>query len=156
MPVDGNGVPTPILVTEFSEHSAMFSPDGRWIVYVSDESGREEIYVRPYPGPGGKYAVSTEGGREPVWSSGGREIFYRNGDKMMVVPVQTNPDFSAGTPKVLFEEPYAMWFGGGNNYDVTPDGQRLLMIRRDTESAPRQINVVLNWHEELKRLVPTN
>jgi serine/threonine-protein kinase len=154
LPMDGDAVPKLILGTEFNEHSAMFSPDGRWLVYISDESGREEVYVRPYPGPEAKQIVSTEGGREPVWSADGGEIFYRSGDKVLAVDVQTDPDFTAGTPRVLFEEPYAMWYGGGNNYDVTPDGRRFLMIKTDLESAPRQIHVVLNWFEELKRLVP--
>jgi serine/threonine-protein kinase len=154
--LDEGGKPTPILATEFNEHSPMFSPDGGWLAYVSDESGREEVYVRPYLGPGAKHPVSSEGGREPAWSADGHELFYRNGDKMMVVTVATEPDFTAGTPRVLFEGPYAMGSGGGNNYDVTPDGQRFLMIRRDFGPAPTQINVVLNWAEELKRLVPTN
>jgi serine/threonine-protein kinase len=156
MKIDGDAAPTPILVTEFNEHSPMFSPDGRWLAYVSDESGREEVYVRPYPGPGAKHAVSTEGGREPAWSPDGRELFYRSGNKMIVAPVETAPDFTAGTPRVLFEGPYIMYLGGGNNYDVTADGRRFLMIRRELGPAPTQINVVLNWTEELKRLVPTN
>jgi serine/threonine-protein kinase len=156
MPLDGSAEPTPILVTEFNEHSPMFSPDGDWLAYVSDESGREEVYVRPYPGPGAKHPVSSEGGREPVWSADGQELFYRNGDKMMVVAVETEPDFNAGRPRVLFEGSYAMGSGGGYNYDVTPDGRRFLMVRRQLGPAPRQINVVLNWAEELKRLVPVN
>jgi serine/threonine protein kinase/Tol biopolymer transport system component len=154
--LDGQGEPTPVLVTEFNEHSPMFSPDGRWLAYVSDESGREEIYLRPFSGPGAKHPVSTEGGREPVWSADGSELFYRSGDKVMAVAVETEPDLTTGTPRVLFEGPYVMYLGGGNNYDVSPDGRRFLMIRRELGPAPRQINVVLNWAEELKRLVPTN
>jgi serine/threonine-protein kinase len=155
MQIDGDSTPTPILATEFNEHSPMFSPDGRWLAYVSDESGREEVYVRALSGSGAKHPISMEGGREPVWSADGRELFYRNGDKMMVVAVQTEPDFNTGTARVLFEGRYAMGSGGGNNYDVTPDGRRFLMVRSDVESAPNQINVILNWAEELKRLAPT-
>jgi serine/threonine-protein kinase len=154
--LDGQGAPRPILVTEFNEHSPTFSPDGRWLAYVSDESGREEIYLRPFPGPGAKYPVSRTGGREPVWSAHESELFYRSGDKVMSVAVETVPDLTTGTPRVLFEGPYIMYLGGGNNYDVSPDGSRFLMIRSELGQAPRQINVVLNWFEELKRLVPTN
>jgi Tol biopolymer transport system component len=142
--LDGQGEPTPVLVTEFNEHSPMFSPDGRWLAYVSDESGREEIYLRPFSGPGAKHPVSTEGGREPVWSADGSELFYRSGDKVMAVAVETEPDLTSGTPRVLFEGPYVIYLGGGTNYDVSPDGRRFLMIRRELGPAPRQINVVLN------------
>ena len=91
------------LRTPFNESVPKFSPDGRWLAYVSDESGRYEIYVQPYPGPGGKLQISTEGGTEPVWNRSGRELFYRNGDKMMAVDIATQPDFAAGKPRMLFE-----------------------------------------------------
>ncbi len=135
-----------------------FSPDGRWFAYVSDESGRKEIYVRPYPGPGGKWQISTDGGSEPQWNHNGRELFYRNGDKMMAVDITAQASFAAGKPRQLFEGHYLT--GGGYaraNYDVSPDGQRFLMLRpvEGEQAAPTQINVVLNWTEELKRLVPT-
>jgi eukaryotic-like serine/threonine-protein kinase len=80
-----------------------FSPDGHWIAYDSRESGRDEIYVRPYPGPGGKWQVSTDGGTEVVWNRNGRELFYRSGTKMMAVEVNTVPTFSAGKPTQLFD-----------------------------------------------------
>src|ERR1700680_3416186 len=95
----------PFLRTSFNEGDARFSPDGRWLTYISDESGRNEIYVQPYPGPGGKWQISTEGGTEPVWARNG-EIFYRNGNKMMAVDTNTRPTFSAGKPKVFFEGAY--------------------------------------------------
>ena len=123
---------------------------------MSDESGRLEVYVQPYPGPGGKWQISTEGGVQPVWARSGRELFYRNGDRMMVVDIGTEPTFSPGRPSVLFEGqfvslPYTA------NYDVAPDGQRFLMIQPIAqEGASSQINVVLNWFEELKQRVPTN
>ena len=133
-----------------------FSPDGRYIAYASDESGRSEIYVRPYPGPGGKWQVSADGGGEPVWSSAGRELFYRNGNKMMVVDVTTQGAFSAGKPKKLFEGPYVPSPRSFPDYDVAPDGQHFLMLKPSEQSqAAGQINVVLNWFEDLKQKVPT-
>jgi serine/threonine-protein kinase len=147
----------PFLRTPFTEGAPSFSPDGRWLAYVSDESGRPEIYVQPYPGPGGKWQISTEGGLEPVWNRNGRELFYRSANKMIAVRVTTEPSFSAGNPTVLFEGDYqASQFPlTGIAYDVSPDGQRFLMVR-DTAPSPAvtQINVVLNWFEELKRRVP--
>ena len=108
----------PFLRTPFTEGAPEFSPDGRWIAYVSDESGRPEIFVQPYPGPGGKRQISTEGGTEPVWR---------------LFPLT------------------------GTAYDVSADGQRFLMVKDvDEASAATQINVVLNWFEELKRRVPAN
>jgi eukaryotic-like serine/threonine-protein kinase len=128
-----------------------FSPDGRWMAYVSNESGRNEIYVQPYPGPGGKWQISTDGGNEPVWNRNGRE-------KMMAVGITTAPSFSAGNPKPLFEGQHVSSTTVPlPEYDVSPDGQRFLMLKPVTpeQAAPTQINVVLNWPEELKRLVPT-
>jgi Tol biopolymer transport system component/predicted Ser/Thr protein kinase len=139
-----------------NETAPRFSPDGHWIAYTSGESGRVEIYVRPYPGPGGKYQISTEGGTEPVWNPKGRELFYRAGNKMMAVEVATQPAFSAGKPKVLFEGAYVATPRSLPNYDVSPDGQRFLMLEGSEQGqAPTQINVVLNWFEELKRRVPS-
>jgi Tol biopolymer transport system component/predicted Ser/Thr protein kinase len=147
----------PFLRTRFDEAGPRFSSDGRWLAYNSNESGRYEIYVQPYPGPGGKWQISTEGGTEPVWNPNGRELFYRSGDKMMAVDIATQPGFAAGTPRMLFEglydpAPYPL-----ANYDVSPDGQRFLMLKptEHEQAAPTQINVVLNWFEELKRRVPT-
>jgi eukaryotic-like serine/threonine-protein kinase len=149
--------PEPFLRTPFNESAPRFSPDGRWLAYISDESGRFEIYVQPFPGPGGKWQISTEGGREPVWNRNGRELFYRSGDKMMAVDIATQSGFSAGTPRMLFEGRYNPAAGTTPNYDVSLDGQRFLMIKPNEagEAAPTQINVVLNWFEELKQKVPT-
>ena len=138
------------------DSAPQFSPDGRWIAYDSNESGREEIYVRPFPGPGGKYQISTGGGTEPVWNPKGRELFYRNRGKMMAVEVTIQPLFSAGEPKILFEGPYVMSPRSAADYDVSPDGQRFLMLKSaDAAPRPEQINVVLNWFEELKQRVPS-
>jgi eukaryotic-like serine/threonine-protein kinase len=146
----------PFLRTPFNEGSPRFSPDGRWLAYASDESGRSEIYVQPYPGPGGKWQISTEGGTEPLWNPTGRELFYRSGDKMMSVDIATRPSFAAGKPRMLFEGRYQPAPVLIDNYDVSPDGQRFLMLKpsESAETAPTQINVVLNWSEELKRRVP--
>ncbi len=142
----------PFLQTRFTEIAPRFSPDGRWLAYVSDESGRNEVYVQPYPGPGGKWQISTEGGTEPVWARNG-ELFYRNGYKMMAVGTNTKANFSADTPKVLFEGHYAT-YNTMPAYDVTPDGQRFLLAKT-AEQGPQEISVVLNWFEELRQKVPT-
>jgi Tol biopolymer transport system component len=146
----------PFLRTPFNESVPQFSPDGRWLAYISNESGSNEIYVQPYPGPGGKRQISTDGGTEPVWNRNGRELFYRSGDKMMAVDIATQPGFAVGKPRMLFEGPYVLTFGTFPNYDVSPDGQRFLMLKpsETAGAAPTQINVVLNWFEELKQKVP--
>ena len=147
----------PFLRTPFMEGAPHFSSDGRWLAYVSNESGRPEIYVQPYPGPGGKRQISPDGGTEPLWSRSGRELFYRSGDRMMAVETTTQSGFSAGKPRVLFEGQYgnSVFPLTGVAYDVSADGQRFLMVK-DTQPATSatQINVVLNWFEELKRRVP--
>jgi len=146
----------PFLRTPFNETNLAFSPDGRWVAYQSDESGRDEVYVQPFPGPGSKGLVSTQGGTEPVWSHDGHELLYRSGDKMMAVPIVIQPTFHASKPEVLFEKIYWM-LNFRQNYDVTSDGRRFLMIKESEQVAvATHINVVLNWHEELKRLVRTN
>jgi len=147
----------PFMRTPFNEAAPRFSPDGHWMAYVSDESGRYEVFVQPYPGPGGKWQISTEGGTEPVWNPTGREIFYRTGDKMMSVDIATKPGFTAGKPRMLFQGPYTPTEGTVPWYDISPDGQRFLMVKPSDPAgaAPTQINVVLNWFEELKQKVPT-
>ena len=147
----------PFLQTEFNESAPRFSPDGHWMAYTSDESGHSEVYVQPYPGPGGKWQISADGGMEPMWNPNGRELFYRSGRKMMAVEVASQPGFAAGKPRVLFEGDYLPTPLQFPNYDVSPDGQRFLMLKPSEQEAvaPTQINVVLNWFEELKRRVPT-
>jgi Tol biopolymer transport system component len=144
----------PFLRTPFNEGAPRFSPDGRWLAYMSNESGRYEIYVQPYPGPGGKWQISTEGGTEPVWNPKGRELFYRSGDKVMAVDIGTQPGFAAGKPRMLFEGQYELSPVQIDNYDVSPDGQRFLMLKPTEQAALTQINVVLNWFEELKQKAP--
>jgi len=151
-----DGKAQPFLRTTYEETAPKFSADGKWLAYSSDESGRREIYVQPYPGPASKWQISTDGGQEPLWNPNGRELFYRSGSKMMAVDVDTKVGFSAAKPKVLFEGPYLLTGASFPAYDVSSDGQRFLMLKPvDSQtSAATQINVVLNWFEELKRKVP--
>jgi serine/threonine-protein kinase len=154
--LDGDRTPKRLLATPFSELSARFSPDGRYLAYISDRSGRLEVYVQPFPGPGEVRQISIDGGTEPVWARNGRELFFRQGEKMMVVDVATSPAFSASRPRVLFEGRYEVSFlvPGARFYDVSPDGQRFLMVKSEATDAPRQLHLIVNWFEELKRLVP--
>jgi len=146
----------PFLQTPFYETAPSFSPDGHWLAYASDESGRYQIYVQPYPGPGRKWQISTDGGTEPLWNPNGQELFYRNGDTMMAVNVSTQPGFSAGNPVMLFRGSYLPTPITFPNYDVSGDGRRFLMTQASSEAGTSpEIVVVLNWAEELKRLVPT-
>jgi serine/threonine protein kinase/Tol biopolymer transport system component len=120
--------PVPFLLTPFDERSPRFSPDGKWIAYVSDESGRNDVYVQPFPGPGPKWLVSIDGGMDPVWAKDGRELFYRKGDEMMAVSVAPKAEFSAGRPQRLFEIRFDAG-DNGPNYDVSRDGKWFVMPR---------------------------
>jgi serine/threonine-protein kinase len=153
---NGRKVVAPFVSTRFAEWGPVFSPDGRWIAYTSDESGAYEVYIRPYPSPGGKWQISVDGGEEPRWSSDGRELFYRNGQRWMVAAVTaTTDEFAAAAPRVLFEGPYIN--PPGPSYDVTPDGGRLLVIKPSEEqTGPTQLQLVINWFEDLKRRLPTS
>ena len=155
--LEGDQEPQLILNSPASECCARFSPDGRWLAYVSNENGQDGVYVRSYPELDVQVLISgEEGGGEPVWSPDGRELFYRSGRRMMVVPVQTDPAFRAGRPEILFEGSYRGLNSapaGYQYYDISQDGQQFLMVKPGQN--PGQINVVLNWFEELKRLVPT-
>jgi serine/threonine-protein kinase len=112
---------------------------------VSDASGRHEVYVDSFPGPGARFEISTGGGSEPVWSPDGRELFYRDGDRLMAVTVGGGPVLAPATPRLLFDGPYVRSLGPYPNYDVAPDGRRFLMIKPAAPVAPRQIEVVLHW-----------
>jgi hypothetical protein len=143
----------PFLQTPITEQAAMFSPDRRWLAYSSDESGRPEIYVQPFPGPGGKRQISTDGGFEPAWNRNGRELFYRNGSRMMAVAVATTPSFSAGAPQTLFQGRYETIGWGERDYDVSPDGSRFLMLIAAEDRPRAELAVVMNWFEELEHRV---
>ena len=157
LPIEGQQEPRLLVQTQYAfrpgQHgaSAALSPDGRWLAYVSGVTGGPEIWVRPYPGPGAPLRLSPSGGLEVVWGPEGRELFYLEGDKMMAVKIETEPRFRFQPPELLFEGDY---YHANPSYDIGPDG-RFLMIKL-TEEPRSQINVVLNWFEELKRLVPVN
>ena len=136
---------------DINQREAVWSRCGQWVAYSSDESGRWEIYVEPYPGPGPKVPVSTEGGQQPMWSRDGKELFYRKGNKMMAAAVETEDQFKITGCHELFEGRY-LSIASLQNYDVAPD-RRFLMIQEPRESKPLGINVVLNWFDELKRLM---
>lgn len=151
LPVSGDRKPVPFVATRFNECHGRFSPDGEWIVYASDESGRSEVYVKPFPAPGGAVRVSTDGGDWPIWSRSGAEIFYVAEDrKLMAVGVKNGSSLEVGKPRPLFE------FRGvgdpviGAGYDVTPDGKRFLVNTPIAEKSVSPITLVLNWAEETK------
>ncbi len=154
------GKPTVFLSTPFIEQEPRFSPDGRWIAYVSNESGRNEVYVRPFPGPGGKWQISTEGGSPPIWSPTRSEIFYASLDsRLMVAPygVEGNA-FTADRPRVWSERRFMPRPGIGS-LDLHPDGERFVLAAApENESALRQDTLVFifNFFDELRRLAPTN
>jgi Tol biopolymer transport system component len=143
----------PIIQTQAIEFNPAFSPDGRWIAYSSNRDGMFHIYVQPYPATGRLWKISRDFGEEPVWSVSGDELFYRNRSKWMAVSISTEPEFNVGTPQVVFEGPYLNV--AGLSYDVTPDGQRFLVLPPQCDDSQiRELHVVTNWFEELKQLVP--
>jgi len=144
--------PVRLVATKFTEVAPTLSPDGRWLAYTSNESGRYEIYVVPFPNTGAaKWAVSTRGGTEPQWSHSGRELFYRDGSRNLVaVAIGTMPTFSLGGSTALFPAAGFAYDELGLVYAVAPDDRRFLMIRPVAGSAPDKLIVVENWFEELK------
>ena len=154
--LEGEDGATPLLETTFTERNPEISPDGHWLAYASNESESEEIYVRPFPDiDAGRWQVSAGGGTQPLWAPDGQELFYRDGEAVLAVSIQTDPSFVQGTPEELFEGQSDLG-PGGRTYDVSPDGERFLMIKpAESASATSQIIVVQNWFEELKRLAPT-
>ena len=143
VPLTGDRTARPLIATRALEIFPAFSPDGRWVAYQSNESGRFEIYVQPFPAGGGKWQVSTEGGIRAKWSRDGRELFFRTANRMLGAPVTPGTTFSAGTPRVLFEGEY------GAAYDVSADS-RFLMIRGTEEGAPSELSFVQNWFDDVK------
>jgi Tol biopolymer transport system component len=152
LPLSGGKKPFPFIKTPFEERDGQFSPDGKWIAYQSNESGQFEIYVQPFPGPGGKFQISTNGGAQPRWNKNGKEIFYISLDsKMMAAPVKLSSDsqsLETGAPSVLFQVRIA---GGPlpglfkQEYAVSADGQQFLVNLDTGEGTISPINVVLNW-----------
>ena len=160
--MEGAPTPRPFITSPHRDMCPQFSPDGQWLAYFSNEPDHSGVYIRPYPEPEIKWLVSGKQGgimvpltqpkfqaSEPMWSPAGSELFYYRDGKMMVASIQTQPKFQASPPRVLFEGSYFPAF------DISPDGQRFLMAKQEPRREDGQINVVLNWFEELKRLVPT-
>jgi len=166
VPFPAGGDAQPLLHSKFNETNGVFSPNGPFFAYASDESGRYEIYVRPFPSvEDGVWQVSRDGGSQVLWGPNGRELFYVSADrKLMAVPVQIGGEhFTYGTPDIVIEGPYRALTlppARQNNipamarYDVSHDGERFLMMK-EIEPSARELAVVLNWFEELKRLAPT-
>jgi Tol biopolymer transport system component len=155
LPTTAGASPTVFLAGAFQERAPRFSPDGRWIAYVSNESGRDEIYVRPFPGPGGQIAISTTGGTQPVWSKTSGELLFRSAQTLMAVTIDTSATLSASAPRTLFDaEDFVTDVGpsGSAQYDAHADGKRVLMLTAVSVSA--KARVVLNWFDELRKLFP--
>jgi serine/threonine-protein kinase len=153
LPLDTR-TPVPFLQTPVFETAARFSTDGRWLAYVSFDSGVGEVYVRPFPGPGGRLQISNGGGTEPVWSRNGRELYYRDGNRMMSVALTAEPALIAERPRLLFEGSYLRSDTGGAGYDVAADGRFLMVQPLEPEHAVTAINVVLNWSDDLRKPAP--
>jgi serine/threonine-protein kinase len=149
----------PLVQTPYRMRAATISPDGRWLAYASNDTNRFEVYVQAFPNPGAKYQISRDGGTEPLWAKNGLKLFYRNGDKMMSVAIDAKgDDIEARVPTLLFEGRFAASPGtmGDAWYDVSPDGQRFLMLRdEETPNSTASIVMVQDWTTELKRLAPT-
>ena len=145
LPLAGNGKPYPYLAAH-NERAAAISPDGHWLAYVSDESGRDEVYTREFPHPGRAIPISHGGGREPRWSASGREIFYRTDSEMVVARLASTSPPSVASRRALFDtRPYESWIDGAA-YDVHPDGEHFVMIRRSPDH--RDIVILLNWFDQ--------
>jgi len=153
--IDGDRESRVLFGTSSRERGARLSPDGGWLAFESNVTGRDEIWVAPYPGPGAPIRISPYGGTEPVWSRDGRELFYLNGDTMMAVAVQGEPELRFGAPDELFNGPY--FHSYRPSYDVAPDG-RFIMIQRDTagehSETASSVVVILNWFNELEERAP--
>ena len=141
---DGSPAWQPFVKTRYREGAPTFSQDSRLIAYASDQSGRSEIYVKPFPA-GEAVTVSTDGGTEPLFARGAPTLFYRMGDDMLAVDIGTGPPITIGTPRRIFSRPYNQSNGFWPNFDVTADGRRLVMIRGTAEEIPSHVNVLLNW-----------
>jgi serine/threonine-protein kinase len=153
----GSGGVRPLVQTKFNERNPELSPDGRWLAYQSDESGATEIYVRPFPDvDAGRWQVSAGGGAYPLWGRDGRELFYYGPDDWLVsVPIRSEKSFTFGSAARVVEVSRYYTQLVGRNYDVSADGRRFLVLRGEEEGRA-DVRVVLNWTEELKRLVPVN
>jgi hypothetical protein len=149
MPLSGTGKPAPFLQGPFEKDQARFSPDGRYISMITDESGRSEAYVTAFPGPGERIRVSTGGAQSPRWSRDGRELFYLSGDRrLMSVAVRTAPSLELGSPRPLFElKGKSSW----STFDVSPDGKRFLAVVPEVVANELPLSVIANWTAEVEK-----
>jgi dipeptidyl aminopeptidase/acylaminoacyl peptidase len=151
LPLFGDRKPFPVVQTGFTEASAVFSPDGRWIAYTSNEGGQSNVYVQPFPGAGGKYQVSRDGGNRPVWRADGKELFYLAADRtLMAIPIDTTSEFEAGVPTALFRADVST-FNNSQVYAVTKDGKRFLVNARPQQSSVAPLTVVVNWTASIQK-----
>ena len=151
--IDGNSEPVEFARTPAIETMPCISPNGRWLAYTSSESGRMEVIVQAFPEPGGKHQISANGGSDPMWSSDGSELFYLEGDRMMVVSVpDPDTDFRASRPILLFDAAAYLDVRNFRGYDISSRDGRFLMVKNREKSEVEQLEIVLNWFEELDRL----
>ncbi|MBZ5572364.1 MAG: serine/threonine-protein kinase [Acidobacteriia bacterium] len=151
LPLVGEHKPVAFSATDSAGTRARFSPDGRWLAYTVRQAAHMDVFVQPYPPTGGRWQISTEGGDEPRWSRDGKELFYRDGnDSVMVVPVDTKSGFKAGATRLFFKGLHRP-AGATENYSVSPDGHRILILRPVQGAQPSSVVMILNWFDELQR-----
>ena len=158
MPLDDTSAARPVLQTVANENNPDMSADGRWIAYQSNESGQNEIYIQPFPDLTSKWQVSKSGGNQPRWSPDGTALYFRHGIQLLKAAVQTDPTLSIGVPEVLFENDSIILGPEARNYDISADGTQFLMLKfvqnQSGSALNRELIIVENWFEELKRLAP--
>jgi len=149
--------PKPFLVTPFREGYAALSPDGKWLAYTSNESGHDEVYLRPFPKAPGKWQVSTSGGQQPLWSPDGEELFYRKDSSIIGVAIDLNAGAPViGQPSATFEVSVGA-VGSERDYDISPDGQRFVVLKDEFDGKQAELShlrFVFNWFSELESKVP--
>ena len=158
--IDGNeksgwkpGEPKPLWGSPFLEENSSFSPDGRWLAYESNETGDFDVYVRPFPGPGGKWQISTGGGRFPKWSGNGKELFYRTQDNKIMVAtyIASGDSFRPDKPQLWSPGQFSERLGEGN-FDLSPDGKRVVVLKAPaSESTAGKVTFIFNFFDELRR-----
>jgi serine/threonine-protein kinase len=148
VPLAGERRPVPLLASINDDKEPRVSPDSKWLAYVSNESGREEVYVRSLSGAGGRLPVSNDGGGEPLWSRDGKRLLYRAGARLIAATIATSPSLLVTARETLFEGPFATDLYHPN-YDVAPDGRSFVMVRPVEEN--RQLVMVVNWIQELRQ-----